>query len=90
MDEKSEEDGEPESWVGVVGCISYETLRDFVEGDGGRGLQTDSKEGIGWNVMVVLCGVRGVRMMRRRSGRRQRRLAVPLRETSRRRTICQR
>lgn len=56
MDEEGEEDGEAERGVGVVGCVGDEAFGDFVQGDGGAGLQADGEEDVGWDVVVVLRG----------------------------------
>lgn len=57
MDEEGEEDGEAEGGVGVVGGVGDEAFWDFVEGDGGGGLQADGEEDVGWDVVMVLGGV---------------------------------
>lgn len=62
MDEEGEEDGEAEGWVGVVGGVGDEAFWDFVERDGGGGLEADGEEDVGGNVVVVLRRVRGVGM----------------------------
>lgn len=57
MDEESEEDGDAQAGIGVVGCVGDEAFWDFVEGDCDAGLEADGEEGVGGDVVVV--GVRG-------------------------------
>lgn len=54
MDEEGHEDGEAEFWVCMVSGVSDETFGEFVEGNGGGGLEADGEEGIGRDVMMVL------------------------------------
>lgn len=54
MDKKREEDAEAEGGVGVVRGVGDEAFWDFVQGDGGAGLETDGEEDVGWDVVVVL------------------------------------
>jgi len=56
VDEERHEDAEAEFRVGVVGGVGDEAFGEFVQGDGDGGLETDGKEGIGWDVMVVGLG----------------------------------
>lgn len=56
MDEESEEDGDAEAGVGVVGSVGDEAFWDFVEGDGDACLEADGEEGVGGDVVVVGVG----------------------------------
>jgi hypothetical protein len=67
VDEESEEDGEAEGGIGVVSCVGDEAFGNFVEGNGGGGLEADGEEDVGWDVVVVLRAV-GVRVGGGRGG----------------------
>lgn len=41
----------------MVGRVGYEAFGDFVQGDGGRGLEADGEEGVRRDVVVMLWGV---------------------------------
>ena len=56
MDEERHEDAEAEFGVCVVGGVGDEAFGEFVQGDGDGGLETDGKEGVGGDVMVVGLG----------------------------------
>jgi len=57
VDEEGEEDGEAEGGVGVVGGVGDEAFGDFVQGDCCACLETEGKEGVCWDVVVVLLGL---------------------------------
>ena len=60
MNEESQEDGNAQCGIGVVGSIGNEAFRELVQGDGNRCLETDGEEGVLWNVvMVMIRGLRG-------------------------------
>lgn len=59
MDEESEEDGDTEAGVSVVGSVCDEAFWNFVEGDGDASLEADGEEGVGGDVVVVGVGCGG-------------------------------
>jgi len=54
VDEEGEEDGEAEGGVGVIGGVGDEAFGNLVEGDGCACLEAERKEGVCWDVVVVL------------------------------------
>ena len=70
VDEESEEDGEAEFWVCVVGGEGDEAFWELVKSYGDGCLETDGEKGVCWDVMVVGLGgiMGGTGRRRRRNG----------------------
>lgn len=57
MNEESEKYGEAQAWVCMVGGVGDEALRDLMQCNGSAGLESNGKERVSGDVVMVLSAV---------------------------------